>query len=308
MPLFPLFEAEVGTAKLLPAKVATEVSDVSKPVVLFIHGYPDDETLWKKNLTPSLLSQYRVLLVRLPHYGGKNSKFSLWGLNFTETRDSLAATVRAHVPEKSGPVHIVIGDWGSIIGLQFQDAYPELVRSIVTLDVGPIHTYGKPDKEELHRMIDYGKKYQYILIVAFLLAHFIPFFGESMGRYLCKLVFDGFRIKKLGIHDEDYINSKFTPFSNYWYYYMHRNLLLRYLGFIPLKKGKGSDDKMIPACPTFLLHGKQKPFKFFILEWADALKNNNGKHKYKEVDCFHWIQWEMPEEFNKDLEEWLQSH
>eukprot|EP00475_Leptophrys_vorax_P022437 TRINITY_DN3058_c0_g1_i1.p1 TRINITY_DN3058_c0_g1~~TRINITY_DN3058_c0_g1_i1.p1 ORF type:complete len:300 (-),score=78.80 TRINITY_DN3058_c0_g1_i1:436-1335(-) len=232
-----LFEATIDSVLTLrPATKSTEVANPEKPVVLFIHGYPDDETLWTKNLTPSLLRDYRALLVRLPHYGGLNPKYSKWGFNFGAIAEMVAATIRAHVPEKSGPVHLVTGDWGSMVGLVLQDSFPQLVKSIVLIDVGPVFSFGVPTSEEIRTIL--GFRYMYILITAFLIAHFVPFIGEPVARYLCGLVFNGFHITELKVHDEDYIKKKFTPFSNYFYFYLHFYMLKRCLERFPSRRAK----------------------------------------------------------------------
>ena len=78
--------------------------------LVFIHGWPDNAGLWRKQVT-ALGSDFRCVLLTLPNFGELAIKAG--GFDFPEMVKQLAATVREVQPE--GKVSLVTHDWGAYL-------------------------------------------------------------------------------------------------------------------------------------------------------------------------------------------------
>ncbi|KAH9873363.1 hypothetical protein J1614_005761 [Plenodomus biglobosus] len=90
--------------------------DVSKPLVVFIHGFPDSCFLWRHLLQSPQLQNSTLVAVDLPGYGGSDSLPSYDAFNVLEAlTEFLLEMRRAHVSNGDKLV-MVTHDWGSLIG------------------------------------------------------------------------------------------------------------------------------------------------------------------------------------------------
>ena len=102
--------------------------------VVFVHGWPDDHTVFEPMLSlpgDDALSESRCVLVDLPRADGAG-----WvgeDLSFPRLASLVADTIRS---ESDGPVTLVGHDWGSVIVSLVLRDHPELVGRCVLLDVG----------------------------------------------------------------------------------------------------------------------------------------------------------------------------
>ena len=64
------------------------------------------------------------------------AEYRPWGYTYEEINTLLHATLLTLVPDESLKLNFVIHDFGSIVGLRYENTHPERVKSIVCLDVG----------------------------------------------------------------------------------------------------------------------------------------------------------------------------
>jgi pimeloyl-ACP methyl ester carboxylesterase len=101
----------------------------SKPTIFFIHGWPDNSSVWDKQVA-AFSKDYRCVRVNLPHYGGSSGHPAM-GYSFDSLVTLLASTLHASLdcqPETSA--YLMIHDWGSWYGMQLQRRYPRLVKKV----------------------------------------------------------------------------------------------------------------------------------------------------------------------------------
>ena len=91
-----------------------EAGDAKKPTILFLHGYPDDHTVWEKQLD-FLKDNFHVVALDLRGVGNSELKAPLAGAFRVERITFDIETVINDIAGKKGKVHIVAHDWGSII-------------------------------------------------------------------------------------------------------------------------------------------------------------------------------------------------
>jgi pimeloyl-ACP methyl ester carboxylesterase len=79
---------------------------------VFIHGWPDNASLWRLQVD-ALAADFRCVLITLPNFGEQATRAG--GFTFPELVEMITTTVREIQPE--GKVSLVTHDWGAYIGL-----------------------------------------------------------------------------------------------------------------------------------------------------------------------------------------------
>nr|WP_263327074.1 alpha/beta hydrolase [Neobacillus sp. Marseille-Q6967] len=106
-----------------------EEGSESAPAVLLIHGVPESSMLWK-HIMPEIASLgFRAIAPDLPGFG-QSDRFpyeSTWENYVTFINDFMAALAL----EK---VHLIVHDWGGMIGLRWACDHPGKVESLIISD------------------------------------------------------------------------------------------------------------------------------------------------------------------------------
>ena len=110
----------------------TVEGNLNGDTLVFIHGWPDDASLWRHQVA-ALGGDYRCVLVTLPNFGADREKPG--GYDFPALVEMLARSVD-DVRGADERVVLVTHDWGAYIGYMFEKAYPARVDKIVALDIG----------------------------------------------------------------------------------------------------------------------------------------------------------------------------
>lgn len=247
------------------------------PTLLFIHGWPDNASLWRKQAA-ALGGQYRCVLLTLPNYGEKAEKAG--GFDFPELVERLAATIRAVHPD--GPVGLVTHDWGAYLGYLLEQSHPELVERMAALDVGG-HVDPRGLKEPLMIM-----GYQWALVVCWLAGGIIPPAGKLMTRGVARVI-------RVPSRQRAGIRSRY----NYLYFYMWRALLLPWMKDKLLRRYR-------PRCPVLYLYGKRKPLMFHSEKWLQIVADTGGRSQGVE-GAGHWLMETHPEAVNENLLAWFEA-
>ncbi|MEH6944204.1 alpha/beta fold hydrolase [Bacillus sp. JJ722] len=111
--------------------------DLTSPVVLLVHGYPETSLIWKE-LIPTIVSHgYRAIAPDLPGFG-QSERFeseSTWE-NYQQFLGDFLEELQVD------QVHLFGHDWGSIISLAWAGNHPEKILSLFASD-----TIFSPDAE-----------------------------------------------------------------------------------------------------------------------------------------------------------------
>jgi haloalkane dehalogenase len=109
-----------------------EAGDVSDPVVLLVHGYPESSYMWQHMLPALAAAGWRALAPDLPGYG--DSETAAPGRASWE--DHVQALERFAQELELGPVALVTHDWGVAIGLRWACDRPGAANALVISDGG----------------------------------------------------------------------------------------------------------------------------------------------------------------------------
>jgi len=243
--------------------------------ILFIHGWPDDASLWR-NQVPALADDYRCVLVTLPNFGATSVKAG--GFDFPELIAMLAATIREVLPE--GRVHLVTHDWGAYTGYLLEKTHPDLIDRVVALDVGG-HV-GRPGPKAAAMLA----AYQWALIASWFVGGIVPPMGNAMSRAVGRVV----RVPR---RQRGNIRSRF----NYSYFYLWRGMLLPWMRGNILGRYR-------PTRPILYLYGERKPLMFHSAKWFEILEETGGRAEGL-ASAGHWLMETHPDVVNARIREWL---
>lgn len=244
------------------------------PTVVFIHGWPDNASLWRKQVA-ALASEYRCVLVTLPNFGAASDRVG--GFSFPKLVELLGNTIKDVKPE--GTVTLVTHDWGAYIGYLVEQAWPERIERMVAMDVG-----GRIGTSSLPAMLMI-LGYQWALVFCWLVGGLVP----SLGNLLTKGVA---RVIKVPDRQRKNIRSRY----NYPYFYLWQGMLLPW-------KHAGILQRYEPRCPVVYLYGTRKPFQFHSKRWLDMVAATGGFARG--IDAGHWLQEQRAETVNALIVGWL---
>jgi cis-3-alkyl-4-acyloxetan-2-one decarboxylase len=236
--------------------------------MLFVHGWPDDASLWEKQVE-FFKDIYHCVTVTLPGFSPEDSSDTQ--VDFPELVDFLAATIR-----KEGAPAIVVGhDWGAYLTYMLEERHPELVEKVVALDVGgQIHLNGA--------MV----AYQSFLAASWLARNALPHVTTRLSQMFATLVKAPKR------------NGGVDVKMNYLYYFFWRDLL------IPKYRDHLLKDYR-PNRPVLFLYGKSKPFMFHSKKWEEMLSLRADCEIHGVEKAGHWLMRNRPEEVNALIDKWL---
>src|SRR5947209_11461394 len=103
------------------------------PPVLFMHGWPDDHSLWRHQVAALAAEGYRTVAPDLRGFGAsdKPAKVSAYALKHTVV-DMLAVLGACNVER----AHVVAHDWGAAAAWGLASFVPDKVESLSVLSVG----------------------------------------------------------------------------------------------------------------------------------------------------------------------------
>lgn len=88
-----------------------EYGDSDRPTVLFVHGYPDDHSVWEPAIALTA-GDFHVVTYDVRGTGASGQPAKRGGYAMSQLRDDLATVISLTSPDS--PIHLVAHDWGSI--------------------------------------------------------------------------------------------------------------------------------------------------------------------------------------------------
>ncbi|CAM9748572.1 unnamed protein product [Laminaria digitata] len=125
---------DVGTSAS-PALRTFVDGNASGPVLVFVHGWPDDHTMWDKQVA-HLKDRCLCITTDLPGFNAEDTNAERWGCSVDEVVKRLERTVEA--AGNGQPVTLVAHDWGCIYSFMLEKKRPDLVRRMVAIDIGGV--------------------------------------------------------------------------------------------------------------------------------------------------------------------------
>ena len=259
----------------IPACDYTIEGNSDGPALVFIHGWPDNASLWRHQVE-ALCRDFRCVLITLPNFGEESVKAG--GFDFPELVARLAATIRQVQP--AGRVGLVTHDWGAYLGYFLEKTHPELISKMAALDIGG-HLQPAGIKESLMIMA-----YQWSLVACWLVGGVVPPLGKVMTQGVAKVI-------RVPSRQRAAIRSRY----NYSYFYLWRGM------FLPWKR-PSLLGRYRPQCPVLYLFGKRKPLMFHSPRWLEIVDKSGG-HSEGIDGAGHWLMETHADVINEKLDDWF---
>jgi pimeloyl-ACP methyl ester carboxylesterase len=245
------------------------------PTLVFVHGWPDNASLWRKQVAV-LGDRYRCVLITLPNFG--ESAELAGGCDMPELAERVAAVI--HEVQPGGSVGLVTHDWGAYIGYLLEQRHPQLISRLAAFDVGG-HLLMSGLKSSLMII-----SYQWALIACWLAGGIIPPLGRLLTRSVARII---------GVprRQRETIRSRY----NYPYFYFWRAMLV-----------PGWRDRFLrryrPQCPVMYLFGEAKPVMFHSEKWLEIVADGGGRAEGL-AGAGHWLMETHAETVNARLLDWF---
>lgn len=250
------------------------------PTLVFIHGWPDNASLWRHQVA-ALSADFRCVLVTLPNFGTQATRAG--GFTFPELVGMLEATIREVMPK--GKVSLVTHDWGAYIGYFLEKTHPGRIEKMAALDIGG--HIGQPGLKSSLMIIGY----QWSLAACWLIGGIVP----PLGRILTLGVAKAIRVPG---RQRATLRSRY----NYPYFYLWRSMLLPW-------KRKELLGRYRPQCPVLYLFGERKPLMFHSEKWLRIVAESGGRAEGF-PGAGHWLMETHADAVNERLAEffrWVNS-
>jgi len=121
----------------------SETIGSDKPLVIFIHGFPDSWAIWRHIVkNPALQEAVSIVAIDLPGYGGTDSLDRYTATNVLEKLTELIVTLRTQYGVDTGSESnkkktvIVAHDWGCVLSMRLAAEAPSLAHRFI-LSNGP---------------------------------------------------------------------------------------------------------------------------------------------------------------------------
>jgi len=111
---------------------AKSQAHAERPVLFFIHGFPDSAHMWSDVVTQLSDLPYRVIVPDALGYGGTSKPTETSQYSYTGMSNDMLEILQAEEVDK---VVIIGHDWGSGLAQRFYLHHPEFVTGIVLLNV-----------------------------------------------------------------------------------------------------------------------------------------------------------------------------
>jgi pimeloyl-ACP methyl ester carboxylesterase len=152
-------------------RVEYEKNNGKKPKMIFLAGFPDNQTSgWGKTLPEQLSKNYDLFFLCLPGYE-KGGHIPKWGYSFDQLIAFLHATINDIAP-KNEKYLLVCHDWGAFLGLLYQTSYPENISKLVLFDIG-MTSLGSADLKSIFHIMIYQLWFCFSFIISQVLGVFI---------------------------------------------------------------------------------------------------------------------------------------
>ena len=271
--------------------------NTSKDILFFIHGFPDNHSLWNKQIE-YLKSDYLCYAITLPNYNPSNiNKKHKYGYDWNIVSKLIANKLIEISKENNNKLNtrnitLIMHDFGTIYGYMAYEILLnnniDIISNLVFIDVGD----GLDSETNQYQLILFLFYHLYLLIIFFL----PNFIGKWFIFMLCYIPGSPLcRNWKL---------NQITNYMNYSYFHLWRRRLN--IGGDDIN----CDDLTMWNIPNnvdiFFGFGRRFSIKFHTNKWKQYLQENK-RCFYKGYNAGHWVMCDQPDEFNNDLKMWLNT-
>ncbi|XP_068627934.1 epoxide hydrolase 3-like [Battus philenor] len=264
-----------------------ESGDPSKPLMLFLHGFPEFWYSWRHQIV-EFNKDYWCVAVDMRGFGDSErpegvSSYKM-ELLVEDVHDLLQKLGRKKCI-------LVAHDWGGIIATKFRDVHPEALEALILLGTTSVEAW----TQEVWENPDQRKKSWYIFFYR------LPMLPELIVQMNDLQMFDIlFKHKNTTVKDSD--------IECYKYWFRKQYALTPPINYYRANFQVTSPEKYKNEnIPMLIANGEHDPFI-----GQNLLKRVKNEYKYIETmlveNCYHFLQQESPEKINTIIKDFLTKH
>ncbi|WP_395345009.1 aminotransferase class III-fold pyridoxal phosphate-dependent enzyme [Ningiella sp. W23] len=262
-------------------------SKVGQQCVLFLHGWPDDCSIWREQYEYFLEHNYRVICIDWIGHGSSAKpidikRYSIVNLGL----DLIVLFSKLHLKK----VHLVAHDYGAVVAWDFVSKHPKLVESYSAVQIG--HSAAILRSTSIKGLLNNW----------FLLFNALPFavaiYKHKNGRFFnwaMKQHTDKQYVVEKFLSDKNPLYIRIWELANPITWFVRKYLLTR----------KTSIDKV--KVPTCILWGNKDEYSHKSHVY-DSLNYIDDHASVQELEGLgHWPMLENPAALNRHLNQWLNT-
>lgn len=266
--------------------------DESKPLMLFLHGFPEFWYSWRYQIK-EFKKDYRVVAIDMRGYGDSDKPSGVSSYRV----DKLLGDIKQLIPALGYRSCVLVShDWGGVLGFLFAAKYPDLVDKLVVMN-GP---HAATMNEYLRNNFQQAKKSWYMMFfqVPWVAELIFQIFDYETLRRIFTSSRSGLTVGKMSEEDmEAYIYSMSRPGGT-------TNPINYYRAAVRYPRGKYEFNKINK--PTLVIWGcKDSALNSDLAELSSKYVTNLTV-KYVE-NASHWVQMDTPDKVNQLMREWLKN-
>ncbi|XP_070542807.1 epoxide hydrolase 4-like [Ptychodera flava] len=269
--------------------------DRSKPLMLFLHGFPEFWYSWRHQLR-AFADDYRVVALDMRGYGDSDKPKGIGAYAL----DNLTSDVRDAIPALGHSSCVLVAhDWGGAVAWRFAHDYPDLVDKLIIMNSPHLKRF----EEVISTSMKQFKKSWYMF---FFQLPYLPEFICRMADYawikaaFCK---PPMGVRSEGAMTDDDIEAFKYNFQQEGVATATINYYRAAMRYPPAREPKHP----VITSPTLLIWGEE--------DQALCIELTEGMDKYvqdvtvKRVpDASHWVQQDKPQEVNQIMREFLKGN
>ncbi|MFT2092935.1 alpha/beta fold hydrolase [Paraglaciecola sp. 2405UD69-4] len=280
-------------------------ADSTTETIVFLHGFPEYWATWHAQLD-FFSKKYRVIAPDLPGYNLSDKPQEQSFYEVPNLIQFIAKLIQQLAPNQK--VILVAHDWGGAIAWPLTAFFPHLVERLVILNAAHPSLFTR----EMIRNPEQRQKSEYIHEL--IAENAVVKLSKNGFKYLNEEVFTGMKEGVLSQQQRrKYLKAWSQPgaIAGMLQYYKAMPQLAPSQSRTSQSKGPiiAPQDMKIPniriTCPTLILWGEQ--------DQAFVKQNIEGIQEYvpnveviRYLTASHWLQHELPDEVNKEIEIFLQ--
>ncbi|CAH2092306.1 unnamed protein product [Euphydryas editha] len=262
-----------------------ESGDPSKPLMLFLHGYPEFWYSWRHQIV-HFKKDYRVVAVDMRGYGDSEKPEDIFAYKMEYLVEDIKDLIRALGHDKC---ILVAHDWGGIVACKLRELHPEIVHALIMLASASLDVLFR----QIYTTSEQEKRSGYVFL----------FRAPKIPELLLQMNDLQFLEKIMLVKGKDTINDQDIECYKYW-----------------LRKQSGLTPPINYYRANILYTWEEKFFEEkvpFLFAFAENDKYLNKsildvmKTRYATIetivvdDCRHFLQQEEPEKVNKLMRDFL---
>jgi len=265
-----------------------ESGEVSKPLMLFVHGFPEFWFSWRHQIT-HFNKDYHVVAFDMRGYNTSSKPSGIANYKMSLLVEDIRALVTSLGKSE---FHLVVHDWGGVVGWNFVAKYPDMVTTFIACNIPHSLSF----REQVNSSWEQRLKSWYVLFFQ------CPVLPELNCMADDNQIFYKF-LKDANLHKDEQIVEAFKyAFPNYTTWNRCINFyraLVRRISveeFVPLLK-----DIKVPVLQIF-----GTADAYISVAAAEGSAKYVRDHELKLLDgVSHWVQQQEPDKVNKLIREFI---